>query len=153
MRPDIHRWIVCTSNQHLQFTTEIWTTEENSPLPEKEYRVQIVTNDEFPFLDVKMSWSPEGDLKFSVFRKIGQQLKYVGKKSIHTPGTLRAIPSLVLNWLSKLTSQKPSLHSEGVDTIYPDYANSLRKAGLAPPNFPKMEYSWRNQDEKVDIGK
>ena len=153
MRPDIHRWIVCTSNQHLQFTTEIWTTEENSPLPEKEYRVQIVTNDEFPFLDVKMSWSPEGDLKFSVFRKIGQQLKYFRMGSTHTPGTLRAIPSGVLNRFAKITSQNPSLHSEGVDKIYPDHVNALRKAGLAPPDFPKMLYLWRKQDDKVDMEK
>ena len=49
-------------NQHLQFTAEIWTTEENPPTLAKEERVQIVTNDEFPSLDMKMSWSPEGDL-------------------------------------------------------------------------------------------
>ena len=57
-------------NQHLQFTAEIWTDESNSPTPEKEDRVQIVTNNEFPFLDMKMSWSPEGDLQFGVFREI-----------------------------------------------------------------------------------
>ena len=56
-------------NQHLQFTAEKWTKEENPPTPEKEKRVQIVTNNKFPFLDMKMSWSPEGDLKFGVFRK------------------------------------------------------------------------------------
>ena len=64
-------------NQHLQFTEEIWTKEENSQLSTKEERVQIMTNGEFPFLDMKMSWSPEGDLHFGVFREKGQQLKYV----------------------------------------------------------------------------
>ena len=49
-------------NQHLKFTAEIWTDGANSPTPENEDRVQIVTNDKFPFLDMKMSWSPEGDL-------------------------------------------------------------------------------------------
>ena len=49
-------------NKHLQFTAEIWTTEENSPTPEKEEIVQTATNDKFPFLDMKMSWSPEGYL-------------------------------------------------------------------------------------------
>ena len=38
----------------------------------------------------------------------------------------------------KLTSRKPSIHSEGVNRIYPDHAITLQKAGLAPPNFPKM---------------
>ena len=138
-------------NQHLKFTAEIWTTEENSPTPAKEEIFQIVTNDEFPFLDMKMSWSPEGDLKFGVFRENGQQLKYVGKESTHTPGTLSTIPSGVLNRLSKLTSRKLSIHSEGVEKIYPDHANTLRKAGLAPPNFPTMGDLWSKQDEKVDI--
>ena len=45
-------------NQHLQFTTELWTKEENPPTPEKEERVQIMTNNEFPLLDMKMNWSP-----------------------------------------------------------------------------------------------
>ena len=62
-------------NQHLQSTAEIWTNEANSPTPEKEDRVQIVMNNEFPFLDMKMSWSPKGELQFGVFRKKGQKLK------------------------------------------------------------------------------
>ena len=51
---------------------------KNPPTPEKEEIVQIVTNNKLPFLDMKMSWSPEGDLKFSVFRQRGYQLKYIG---------------------------------------------------------------------------
>ena len=58
-------------NRHLQFTMEIWKNKANSLTPEKEDRVQIVTNNEFPFFDMKMSWSPEGDLQFRVFRKKG----------------------------------------------------------------------------------
>ena len=140
-------------NQHLQFTAEIWNTEENSPTPAKEERVQIMTNEKFPFLDMKMSWSPEGYMQFGVFRKKVKQLKYVGKESTHIPGTLRAIPPGVLNRLSKLTSIKPSIHSEGVDKIYLDHVNALRKASLAPPNFPTMGDLWSKQDEKVDIEK
>ena len=102
---------------------------------------------------MKMSWSPEWDFKFGVFRKRGQQLKYVGKESTHIPGTIRTIPSGVLNYLSKLTSGKPSIHSEGVDKIYPDNANALRTAGLAPTNFPIMGYLWSNQDDKLNIEK
>ena len=82
-----------------------------------------------------MSWSPEGDLQFEVFKKKGQQLKYVVQESNHTPGTLRAIPSWVLNRLAKLTSRNPSIHAEVSDKIYPDHANALRKVGLAPPDF------------------
>ena len=86
-------------NQHLQFTAEIWKPNETPPPPAKEDRVQVVTKDESPFLDMKTRWTPERELLFSVFRKAGQQLKYAGKESIHTPGTLRAIPSGVLNRL------------------------------------------------------
>ena len=98
-----------------------------------------------------MIWSPEGDLQFSVFSQMGQQLKYVSKESTHKPGTLRAIPLGVLNRLAKLTSRKPSLHSEGVDEIYPDHANILRKASLASPNLPIMGDLLRKQDEKLDM--
>ena len=110
-------------------------------------------NDELPFLDMKMSWSPEGDLKFRVFKKWGQKLKYVGKESTHTPGTLHAIPSGVLNRLSKITPWKPSIHSEGVAKIYPDNTNTLRKEGLAHSNLPTMGDLWSKQDEKVDTEK
>ena len=80
-------------------------------------------------------------------------MKYVGKESTHIPGTLRTIPSGVLNRLAKLTSRKPSIQAEAVDTIYSDHANALRKAVLAPPVFPTMGDLWGKQDEKVDKGK
>ena len=44
-------------NQHLQFTAEICKNEENAPTPVKEEIIQIVTNDNFLSLDMKMSWS------------------------------------------------------------------------------------------------
>ena len=142
-----------TVNQHLQFTAEIWTNEANTPTPKKEDRIQIVKNNEFPFLDIKMSWSPEGDLQFEVFREKVQKLKYVCKESTHTPGTLRAIPSRVLNRLAKLTSRNPSIRTEAVDKIYPAHVNALRKVGLAPPVSPTMGDLRRKQDEKVEKNK
>ena len=102
-----------------------------------------MTNDEYPFQDMKVTWSPEGDLQFSVFREKGQQLKYVGKGSTNTHGTLRAIPSGFLNRLAKITSQKPSVNSEGVEKVYPDHANALHEAVLAPPDFLKMGDLWK----------
>ena len=112
-----------------------------------------MTNAEFTFLDIKMRWSPEGELQFGVFRSKGKQLKYFGKESTHTPGTLRAIPSVVLNCLAKFTSREPSIHSEGVDQIYPDHANTLRKAGLVPPNFPIMGYYGVSRMRKLILKK
>ena len=136
---------MAAGNQHLKFTAEIWTDRAKPPTLEKEDRVQIVTKAEIPFLDMKMRWSPEGDLHFRVFRKKGPQLKYFGKQSTHTPGTLRTIPSGFFNRLAKLTSRKPSIRAAAVDTIYPAHANALRKAGLAPPVFPTMGELWENR--------
>ena len=100
-------------------------------------------NKKLLLLDMKMSWYPAGELQFIVFRKKGHQLKYVSKKITHTLGTLYAITPGVLNRLATLTSQKPSLNYYGVEKIYPDHANSLREAGLAPPIFQTMGYLWR----------
>ena len=88
-----------------------------------------------------------------MFRKKGQQLKYVGKERTHTPGTLHTIPLGVLNRPSKITSIKPSIHYEGVDKIYPNHANALRKVDLAPPNLPTMGVVWSKQYEKMDTEK
>ena len=144
---------LAAGNQHLKFTAEIWTDVSNPPTPEKEDRFKVVAKDEFPFLDMKMSWSPEWGLQFIVFIKKGQQLKYVGKESTHTPGTLRAIPSGVFNRLAKLTSRKPSIQAAVVDSIYPAHVNALRKACLASSVFPTMGDLWEKQDEKLEKNK
>ena len=47
-------------NQQLQFTAEICTNDTNLPPSRNEEKVQTVANDESPFIDMKMSWSPEG---------------------------------------------------------------------------------------------
>ena len=71
--------------------------------------------------------------------------------SNHTPGTLCTIPSGVLRRFVKLTSRKPSFHSERVDKIYLNHTNALCKVGIAHPIFPTMGELWKNKDEKMDI--
>ena len=63
-------------NQHLQFTTEIWTTENNSPTPSKKERVKIVTNNEFPFLDMKLVCRQRGTCNLAC---LGKKDKYWSK--------------------------------------------------------------------------
>ena len=53
---------------------------------------------------------------------------------------------------------KFSTCSSLVDTLslvnilsYPDHTNYLYEADLAPPNFPKMGYLWKTQDDTLDI--
>ena len=126
-------------NRHLQFTTEIWTHKANFLTPEKGDLVQIVTNDKFPFLDMKMSWSPEGGLQFGVFKGKGQQLNYADKESTHTPDTLCAIPSGVLNRLAKITSRNPYIHAKVVDKIYPRPSKRSPQGEPSSSCFPKNE--------------
>ena len=89
--------------KNLQFTVEIWTNDTPPPPYTKKDKVQTVANGESSFLDMKMSWSSKGYLKFGLFKNKKQKLKYVSKESTHTPGTRRIIPSGVLNRLEKLT--------------------------------------------------
>ena len=64
---EIKYWLVefqqtvekAAGNQHLQFTVEILKNYTKHPLPAKEDKVQVITNNEFPLLDIKMIWSPE----------------------------------------------------------------------------------------------
>ena len=72
-------------------------------------------------------------------------VEYLSRNSISKDTTYN-----VLNCLGKLTSQKPSIHSEGVDKIFFHHLNALRKSGLAPSDLPTMGYLWSKQDGKVD---
>ena len=137
-------------NQHLRFNSQIRTNERNLYLTVKEDKVQVVTNDELPFLNMKKMWYPKGDLQFSVFRKKEQKIKCVLMGSTHTLGTIRLILSGVLNRLSKLTSRKTSFGYGGFDKIYPLHANALHKTGLAPHIFQKWE-SYRTIRSRIWI--
>ena len=53
--------------------------------------------------------------------------------------------------LAKITSRKPSFHSERVENVYPDRVNALRKARLEPPIFPTLGKLWKDKDEKTYI--
>ena len=56
------------SIQHLQFNVEIYMNDENITPSAKKDRFQIVTKDELTFLDMKITWYPEGGLQFGLFR-------------------------------------------------------------------------------------
>ena len=45
-------------NQHLQFTVEVWKNDMNLPPSANKGEVQIVANDEFPFLYMKILLVP-----------------------------------------------------------------------------------------------
>jgi hypothetical protein len=43
----------------------------------------------FPFLDMKMTWSEEGDLRFGVYLKPGQEMKYL-QRQLPSPSLLQS---------------------------------------------------------------
>ena len=96
-----------------------WNMDKRSKLPDPRKGRSSSNRDErrIPFLRYEDELVPGGRSAIWIFRKKGQQLKYVGKESTHTPVTLRAIPSGVLNRLAKLTSRKPFIQAEALDTI------------------------------------
>ena len=90
-------------------------------------------------MDINTSWSPKEVLEFGIFRKEGQQLKYIVKGSTHIPSILHAIPLGVLNGLAKLALKTPEYQSKRIGSIYHDHANTLREAHLVPSIFRAME--------------
>jgi hypothetical protein len=47
-------------------------------------KAEVVRSSHFPFLDMKMTWSEEVDLRFGVYLKLGQELKCL-TVTAHTP--------------------------------------------------------------------
>ena len=92
-------------------------------------RDDFINVNKMNFLDINMRWHPKGDLQFGIFSKKVRHVKYIIKFSTHTPGTLCVIPSVVLNHLAKIISLNPDLNFKELNSVYPDHAKSLRKAG------------------------
>eukprot|EP00957_Ditylum_brightwellii_P024122 1819217-Ditylum_brightwellii.AAC.1 len=110
--------------------------------------VMVIYDNEFPFLDMKMNWDGEsGEMRFLVFRKPNQALKYVDRENMHRPTTFKSIANGVFTRLARLTSKIAANENACIDEIYPDHAKALFMANLAPPtDFPTFNEFW--QDDK-----
>ena len=86
-----------------------------------------------------MFWNDRGKLVFQIHIKPNQKLKYLNEDSTHLPSTFQAIPEVVLNRLSSLTSKSKALDNVRIDTIYPRHAKALKIAGIAPDTFPTFK--------------
>ena len=106
--------------------------------------VHTLVNGEFPFFDIKISWSPEVGLNYLSFSNKGLQLKFSSKLNIYTYCTLRAIVLGVLNCLLKTTSRKLNFYPKRVDSVYSNHVKSLHEAGLAPSIFQRMGSVWKS---------
>jgi len=116
-------------NNKLSFTAEIWTPGGN-PAPKIRGKVGLHTANEFPFLDMELSWRKDGNLKFGVHMKPNQQLKYLNAGSAHTPGCFKAITAGVCHRLTRLTSVNEDSANMKLDEIYPEHFKALNKAEL-----------------------
>eukprot|EP00957_Ditylum_brightwellii_P184445 14048642-Ditylum_brightwellii.AAC.1 len=139
----------------MKLTTKLWlpppNNAGNSPVrkDKKERGLTVVYDREFPFLDMKMCWDEEsGEMRFSVFQKPNQALKYVDKNSMHRTTTFKSIANGVFTLLARLTSKITAIQNARIDDIYPDHAEALFTVDLAPPmDFPTFNKPWQD-DEK-----
>ena len=122
--------------------------EEDELTKEGKAAVTTVAKDHFPFLDMKMLWDNEGDLKFEVYRKKGQALKYVDKQSLHRQSVFKSISKGVFTRLIRLTSVTDENKKLTLDKIYPEHTKALQAAGLITREFPTLEDLQLKEEER-----
>jgi hypothetical protein len=137
-------------SEFLEFTAEIWGNDKDDARKHK--AVDTTKKDYFPFLDMEMYWSPEGNLQFRVHLKENQVLKYLNRGSTHTEACFAAIPTGVMKRLASLTTRADKSESMRMDELYPMHAKALQTANLAPNVFPTLGKILDNQqmDPTID---
>jgi hypothetical protein len=138
------------NSKFLEFTAEVWGNDRDDG---RKYKAVGTTNkDFFPFLDMEMYWSPEGNLHFRVHLKENQVLKYLNCGSTHTNACFASIPTGAMKRLASLTTRTVKSELTMMDKLYPAHAKALKKANLAPDIFPTLGEILDNQqiDPTVD---
>mmetsp|Transcript_40255 Transcript_40255/g.49048 ORF Transcript_40255/g.49048 Transcript_40255/m.49048 type:complete len:278 (+) Transcript_40255:153-986(+) len=131
---------------HLQFTAALWIPNfVDTSLPPLidntitiSNKLSIKTGPTFPFLDAELLWHEQGDLRWGVFQKPNQALKYVPRQSTHSGVTHSAITKGDFKRLTHLTTISAENGDLLLDRVYPHHASALRKASLAPKIFPSL---------------
>jgi hypothetical protein len=93
---DIGEWLgtfqqkvnTVTGYEGLVFTVSIWREKENDEVGHP--KAEVVRSSYFAFLDMKMTWSEESDLRFGVYLKLGQELKYLNNSDPAPPPLLQS---------------------------------------------------------------
>jgi len=70
-------------------------------------------------------WNMNRNLRFKVFMKENQKLKYLNSGSCHTTSCFKAIPMGVFGRLSKLTLTLRKNMNSRIDCLYDDHAKVL----------------------------
>jgi hypothetical protein len=100
-----------------EFTAEVWGNNKDDG--RKHRAVDATNKDYFPFLDMEMYWSTEGNLQFKVHLKENQILKYLNCGSTHTEACFAAIPTgAVMKRLASLTSGRRKTCSHQNDIVW-----------------------------------
>eukprot|EP00957_Ditylum_brightwellii_P040252 3045867-Ditylum_brightwellii.AAC.1 len=112
--------------------------------------VIVIRDSAFSFLDMRMEWDDEsGEMKISLFQKPNQALKYVDRNSTHRPTMFKSIANGVFTQLARLISRSVANGNARIDDVYPDHAEALFTADLAPPtDFLTFNKLWRNDKEQ-----
>jgi len=120
----------------IQFTMEIWRPDTVSgPLPDCSVTVPglgtfdtICINGEhsFPYLDVKLTWMDDNCLKFNVYQKPGELVKYLNMDSHHHRHHMLKGVELQL---ALLTTRTPQNENVSLSDFYHDKHEALRIAG------------------------
>jgi hypothetical protein len=119
----------CTKYDGLQFTVSIWgEKKEDGTTHEK---VTVEPTNYLPFLDMKLYCDKHDELAFTVYRKMGQQLKYLNNDSTQPPHVFRAISLSVYARLANLTSYDSTDRHKTIRELHPDHCNALDHAKLS----------------------
>ena len=124
--------------EKLQLTATLWRM--NEPwVREGCDKVSVYTDIVFPYLEMDLSWSNNGNLQFSVFRKPNQELKYLNSNSTHSTATFKAIPHGVTLRLALLTTIDESNKDKSIIELYPAHFPLLSPQVSALTHFHLWE--------------
>jgi hypothetical protein len=113
-------------SKFLEFTMEIWGNNKDDG---RKYKAVGITNKNyFPFLDMEMYWSPEGNLQLRVHLNENQVLKYLNRGSMHTNACFAAIPTEGMKRLASLTTRTEESELMRMDELNSAHAKALKKA-------------------------
>ena len=136
-------------NDFLKFNAVIWKPgsekqKENDP------RVQINSENAFPFLDTELYWDEDATLPFKVHLKPNQELKYLNMGSAHTPGCFKAITTGVCKRLAKLTTLNDKNKDKKLNELYPIHFKALKEAELtSEEEIPTLEFQQSKTTEEL----